>query len=1206
MSKENRLHSQGITPKTILLGLVFIMTMLSACAPKSQKSKAQFSLTPSMGFTNLNMAGGAVIYGQRVDGEGSWSRVFKGDKEPIIEMDVGKWNFSVIAYAGPNEVGGVAECGIAINVNIGEEKESVDIKINQSQCAQVGLKPLSLKMCSEADFQNPEAAGNCVADGGFKSYRVQLLEKVAGTVGGQVLTSLCYNISGPMKPRVPTGNSPIPINPIRVNGFTGLNCAGPRQAFLFERSLFKHNYQALKTFGTSSNYFAAFDLSAPGIDESAPEVEINTLVGTNFVPPVHWVNNSNKSSITVQGTCTKFIDVELSVGATTLGTVTCNGLGNFTKVVDLTSIPDSNTPIQLIATQTKDNGLSTSNNFPFKKDTVAPVLSLSILGFPAPPYQFKGGSTYTVNYSFTDSGGSGAGTNSLDASVFATSNLISNFSSGSHSISYLAPSINTSAGVLTLTGSDIAGNTAVTETISNITIDSTDPSVTGASTDPFDESNMVGALREFEDGDVLRFAFTVSDTTGISSAIYQYSTDGKLTWEDFPESEASISPADAQLAYTSSAPLTLTLASGLPDNAPLHLKAIITDGVGNEYIYTTASNTYSIDNQIPTVTTSDPTTLDTGAGNQTVSFVRDDSDTDDIVFSCFVGSDPCSSSNIEYFVSFTPSSGDLVLNPVYADIALQQNVDITIKATELAGPSGANQSRTSAAYTYSLTIENPFSFTFNNDGIILTRFHTEDTYIDVETEGAVTPVNVSYKVLSSNLTTNELNSGTLSVNATNNAINLTNPLVSHEFSVSPSLKTMTIEGTDTNGNKHTETFTFSVVNPIPLRFQINVTGSETYTLPLDANYNHHFEVYWGDNSSNIVSGAADSTNSQHTYSAGIYDVEIYGKSGHIIFGLGASCAFPITKVFQLGDLKYESMESMFKNCGLLEEFTAAPTNTSQVVNFSHFLQSSPPSLTDIDLTGVTMESATDISYLFSTSKVVNLTLSNPLYTGAVTNMDNMFQNTINLTTLDITPFNFSSVSSIDRLFHNSNVTTINGIDLIDTSSVTSMREVFKGASNFNGDLSGWDTSGVTDMSHMFSDASNFNADLSTWTTSSVTDMRGMFYGASNFNSPLSTWDTGLVINMNSMFKNASSFNQDIDTWDVSGVTAMQFMFFGATSFNQPISSWDFSGISDPADTEAMFQDASSYSQDLSIIKSTVSGTSGFCTGTALNSSTCGP
>jgi surface protein len=129
----------------------------------------------------------------------------------------------------------------------------------------------------------------------------------------------------------------------------------------------------------------------------------------------------------------------------------------------------------------------------------------------------------------------------------------------------------------------------------------------------------------------------------------------------------------------------------------------------------------------------------------------------------------------------------------------------------------------------------------------------------------------------------------------------------------------------------------------------------------------------------------------------------------------------------------------------------------------------------------------------------------------------------------------------------------------DTSSVTNMQEVFRSASSFNQDIGGWDTSSVTNMSSMFFIASAFNQGIGAWDTSSVTTMANMFLGASSFNQDIGGWDTSSVTNMANMFQSASAFNQDIGAWDTSSVTNMQEMFRSASSFQQPLNPWTFTG-----------------------------------------------
>ena len=128
------------------------------------------------------------------------------------------------------------------------------------------------------------------------------------------------------------------------------------------------------------------------------------------------------------------------------------------------------------------------------------------------------------------------------------------------------------------------------------------------------------------------------------------------------------------------------------------------------------------------------------------------------------------------------------------------------------------------------------------------------------------------------------------------------------------------------------------------------------------------------------------------------------------------------------------------------------------------------------------------------------------------------------------------------------------------TTVTNTAGMFREASSFNGDVSGWDTGLVTNTFGMFAGASSFNGDVSGWDTGLVTDMSDMFYDASSFSGDVSGWDTGLVTNTFGMFAGASSFNGDVSGWDTGLVTNMSYMFYQASSFNQSLGAWDISEV----------------------------------------------
>ena len=165
--------------------------------------------------------------------------------------------------------------------------------------------------------------------------------------------------------------------------------------------------------------------------------------------------------------------------------------------------------------------------------------------------------------------------------------------------------------------------------------------------------------------------------------------------------------------------------------------------------------------------------------------------------------------------------------------------------------------------------------------------------------------------------------------------------------------------------------------------------------------------------------------------------------------------------------------------------------------------------------------------------------------------------------------------------------TYNATDAPDLSGVASMSGMFRSASSFNGNLSGWgriagdrhehhvrlchppsnqplsswDVSNVTNMTYMFAAATAFNQDLSNWNTSSVTRMFAMFNGATSFNGNVSSWDVSQVTDMRSMFRD-TAFNQPLSGWNVSQVTDMRSMFSRASAFDGNVSGWDVSSVTD--------------------------------------------
>ena len=169
-------------------------------------------------------------------------------------------------------------------------------------------------------------------------------------------------------------------------------------------------------------------------------------------------------------------------------------------------------------------------------------------------------------------------------------------------------------------------------------------------------------------------------------------------------------------------------------------------------------------------------------------------------------------------------------------------------------------------------------------------------------------------------------------------------------------------------------------------------------------------------------------------------------------------------------------------------------------------------------------------------------------------------------------------TSMDGAFWSASNMIYNAPDAPNLSDVSSMRDMFRGTTSFNGNISAWNVSSVTDMSLMFWGASAFNGDMSSWNVSGVTTMNQMFGDATSFNGTISDWDVSGVNNMNGMFSDATSFNGDLSAWNVSGVTTMANMFDGASAFNGTISAWDVSSV---GLMSSMFDGASAFNGNIS-------------------------
>ena len=191
----------------------------------------------------------------------------------------------------------------------------------------------------------------------------------------------------------------------------------------------------------------------------------------------------------------------------------------------------------------------------------------------------------------------------------------------------------------------------------------------------------------------------------------------------------------------------------------------------------------------------------------------------------------------------------------------------------------------------------------------------------------------------------------------------------------------------------------------------------------------------------------------------------------------------------------------------------------------------------------------------------------------VTSLKNMFRGATSFNGI-INNWDISNINNISGIFWNANIFN-RPLDSWNTIAVTDMSNVFSGAYNYNEPLDNWNVSSVTTMARMFSGAGSFNQNINNWDISQVTDLSGTFYSTGSFNSPLNSWDVSNVTTMSEMFS-YSDFNLNINNWDVSNVTNMSGMFAGSL-FGQPLNNWDVSNVTNMS---SMFQRTRNFNQPL--------------------------
>ncbi|EAC4371752.1 BspA family leucine-rich repeat surface protein [Listeria monocytogenes] len=206
-------------------------------------------------------------------------------------------------------------------------------------------------------------------------------------------------------------------------------------------------------------------------------------------------------------------------------------------------------------------------------------------------------------------------------------------------------------------------------------------------------------------------------------------------------------------------------------------------------------------------------------------------------------------------------------------------------------------------------------------------------------------------------------------------------------------------------------------------------------------------------------------------------------------------------------------------------------------------------LTELDVSGLDTSAVTNMKNMFYKCSVLKeLDLSN-WDTSAVNNMNSMFGYCESLEKLNVSNFDTSSVNDMHYMFRDCKALEKLDVSDFDTSSVTTMYGMFVNSTSLKElDVSNFNTSSVTTMQGMFSTCRALEKlDVSNFDTSSVTTMLGMFAACNSLEElDVSNFDTSLVTNMQGMFQNCTAL-KSLYLDNFTTAKTMTDMFTGTTS-----------------------------------------------------------
>lgn len=276
-------------------------------------------------------------------------------------------------------------------------------------------------------------------------------------------------------------------------------------------------------------------------------------------------------------------------------------------------------------------------------------------------------------------------------------------------------------------------------------------------------------------------------------------------------------------------------------------------------------------------------------------------------------------------------------------------------------------------------------------------------------------------------------------------------------------------------------------------------------------------------------------------------------------GMLEDCISLTSAKVKIDDAVGHGTEGFFSGCVSLSDIDISGLNTQNATNMDHMFYRCGK-LKYADIENFNTQNVTDMSYMFFRCESLKSIDIGELNTQNVTNMSGMFGYCYNLFNIDVSGFCTQNTTNMSNMFRACHSLTKIDVSGFNTQNVTDMSQMFEECFNLTEiNVSNFDTANVTDMNSMFRYCERLiSLDLTKFDTHNVIYMHKMFSQCENLiNIDVSNFNTKNVINMHEMFSECRSLtNIDVSGFDTSQVTDMSGMFYDCSN----LTSIDISGF----------------------------------------------